>query len=138
MHLHSNFLKNYQLNFRIADLWFRVAQSIFDRHRRVELMFGMIILSLIISSFAFKEKPPLPRAVHTVASAAIAQLFLSLIFNFAMTDLLISKGYTAEQTDFAEFFVRWMIGAPFFALIIGGFLFWRYKKAWIDDEADFE
>ncbi len=93
----------------------------------------MILLSLLISTFAFKSKPPLPRAAHTVAAAAVCQLVLSVGYNILMQNTLTRHGYETQGAEWAEGTIRWLVTAPLFGLVIGAALWWWFKRSWIDD-----
>ena len=98
-------------------------------------MVGMILLSLLISAFAFKNKPPLPRAAHTVVAAAVCQLVLSVGYNILMQNTLARRGYQTQGADWTEGAIRWLVTAPLFGILVGVALWWWFKRSWIDDSA---
>lgn len=100
-------------------------------------MLGVLILSLIISMFLFRDKRPRDRATFTVVSAVGVQFLFSVLYNILMGNALARRGYEANF-EFGEFFVRWMVGAPVVGFIVWAGLWWWYQRKWIDDEADTE
>jgi uncharacterized membrane protein YhaH (DUF805 family) len=82
-------------------------------------MLGLIIFSVIISSFFFKEKPPAERAFHTVVLAWLIQLVLSILMNGGA--LLTGEGLARLGITIL------------FAVILFFITWWLYKRRWTDD-----
>lgn len=80
---------------------------------------GIILLSLLISAIAFKEKPPAERAFHTVG---LAWLIQTILFVALMPGMALSAG------GLTLLFLQSVWAA------IVGVIAWRYwKSRWIDD-----
>lgn len=75
---------------------------------------GMVLFSMLFSTFLFKSKPPIPRAVATVIAVWIFAVIV----------------YTLGGAPVEEAMLIYGIGAPV--------AFWErkrhYEKHWIDDE----
>lgn len=96
-------------------------------------MLGIVVLSLIINWIAFKNKPPLPRAISTVCAAALLQFMFSIGSMLVQSRIYSQRGLEFNW-DWTEFAMRWLFGVPLACGIVGAALWWHYKRSWIDDD----
>ena len=82
-------------------------------------MLGLVILSMIISNFSFKEEPPAERALYTVGLAWLLQIVLSCFINGASLFTIEGLAGIGITTVFATilYLITWRI----------------YKRSWTDE-----